>query len=138
MSDFESDFETMKLPDRPDVAAPDGSDVRILPGLAGGGTAHFELPGGQTTLAVAHRTVEEIWYILGGRGEMWRRQGDREEVVALAPGVSLTIPLGTAFQFRAAGEEPLSAVAITMPPWPGPDEAYPVEGPWAATVRGTA
>ncbi len=133
-----SDFETMKLPARPDVAAPDGSDVRILPGLAAGGMAHFELPPGQTTLAVAHRGVEEIWYILGGRGEMWRRQGDREEVVALEPGVSLTIPLGTAFQFRALGEEPLSAVAITMPPWPGPDEAYPAEGPWAATVRGIA
>ncbi len=133
-----SDFETMKLPGRPDVAAPDGSDVRILPGLAAGGMAHFELPPGQTTLAVAHRGVEEIWYILGGRGEMWRRQGDREEVVALEPGVCLTIPLGTAFQFRAAGEEPLSAVAITMPPWPGPDEAVPVEGPWAATVRGIA
>ena len=129
-----SDFETMKLPDRPDVAAPDGSDVRILPGLAGGGMAHFELPPGKTTLAVAHRTVEEIWYILSGRGEMWRKQGDREEIVALEPGVSLTIPLGTAFQFRCPGDEPLQAVAVTMPPWPGPDEAVPADGPWKATV----
>jgi mannose-6-phosphate isomerase-like protein (cupin superfamily) len=108
--------------------------VRILLGLAGGGMAHFELPPGQIAQAVVHRTVGEIWYVTGGRGEMWRRQGDREEVVALAPGVCLTIPLGTGFQFRSLGSEALSAVAITMPPWPGPDEAIPVEGPWKATV----
>jgi mannose-6-phosphate isomerase-like protein (cupin superfamily) len=38
--------------------------------------------------------------------------------------------VGTAFQFRSTGRTPLSAVAITMPPWPGPDEAYEVEGQW--------
>ena len=37
--------------------------------------AHFELPPGETSTAVAHRTVEEVWFFLGGRGEMWRRQG---------------------------------------------------------------
>jgi hypothetical protein len=25
-----------------------------------------------------------------------------------------------------------AAVAVTMPPWPGPDEAYEVTGPWPA------
>ena len=29
---------------------------------------------------------------------------------------------------------PLSFVAITMPPWPGMEEAAPVAGPWAPTV----
>ena len=94
----------------------------------------FALPPGETSRAVTHRTVEEIWYFLEGRGEMWRRQGDREEVVAVEPGVCLTIPLGTHFQFRALGDRPLSALGVTMPPWPGPDEAVPVEGPWAATL----
>jgi len=129
-----TEFQTRKLPADPDVSAPDGSDVRILLALAGGSMAHFELAPGQTTLAVTHRTVEEIWYVLGGRGEMWRRQGGREEVVALEPGLCLTIPLGTDFQFRAHGEEPLRAVAITMPPWPGPDEAVAAEGPWVPTI----
>ena len=129
-----ADFDTMKLPDRPDIAAPDGSDVRILLGLAGGGMAHFELPPGQTTQAVTHRTVEEIWYITGGRGEMWRNQSDREEIVSLAPGVCLTIPLGAGFQFRSLGREPLSAVAVTMPPWPGAGEAVPIDGPWVPTI----
>jgi mannose-6-phosphate isomerase-like protein (cupin superfamily) len=128
------DFETVQLPATPDVVAPDGSDARLLPQLAGGSLAHFTLAPGVTSRAVAHRTVEEIWFVLGGSGEMWRASGDRDEVVAMAPGVALTIPLGTRFQFRATGREPLTAVAVTMPPWPGPDEAVAVDGPWTPTA----
>jgi len=120
----------MKLPEKRTVVAPDGSDVRVLLGLKGGGMAHFELAAGKTSKAVVHRTVEEIWYVVSGRGEMWRRQGDREEVVALEPGTCLTIPLGTQFQFRSF--ETLAAVAITMPPWPGEGEATIVPGKWPA------
>jgi mannose-6-phosphate isomerase-like protein (cupin superfamily) len=130
------EFNTKKLPVGPDVTAPDGSDVRILLGLAGGGMAHFELAPGETSTAVAHRTVEEIWFVVAGRGEMWRKQGEREEVTPLEPGMCLTIPLGTHFQFRALGAAPLSAVAVTMPPWPGEGEAYAVAGRWEASVRG--
>ena len=127
-------FATKRLPAMPDAIAPDGSAVRVLLALAGGSLAHFELPAGTTSRAVAHRTVEEIWYFLGGRGEMWRRLGDQEEVVAVGPGVCITIPAGTRFQFRALGDEPLAAVGVTMPPWPGDDEAYEVPGIWQATA----
>src|SRR5215831_14219924 len=96
--------------------------------------AHFVLAPGQVSTAVTHRTVQEIWFVLSGRGEMWRRQGDREEIVALTAGVCLTIPLGTAFQFRALGDAPLAAVAVTMPPWPGDGEAATVTGAWPPTV----
>jgi mannose-6-phosphate isomerase-like protein (cupin superfamily) len=126
-------FETRRLPARPDARAPDGAEVRVLPRLAGGSLAHFELGPGRVSRAVTHRSVEEIWYVLGGRGEMWRRQGDRASVVALEPGVSVTIPLGTHFQFRAIGPGPLAAVAITMPPWPGAEEAVEVPGAWPPT-----
>ncbi len=129
-----SDFATKRLSADADVAAPDGSDVRILLGLAGGGAAHFQLAPGKTSRAVTHRTVEEIWFFVGGRGEMWRRQGDREEVVAVEPGVCLTIPLGTRFQFRALAGEPLAAFGVTMPPWPGDGEAIVVNGKWPPTV----
>ena len=125
-------FDTVRLPDERDAAAPDGSDVRVLLRLGRGGMAHFELGASRTSRAVAHRTVEEIWYILSGRGEMWRRQGDRQETVILRPGTCLSIPLGTHFQFRAAAAAPLAAVAVTMPPWPGQDEVYEVTGPWPA------
>jgi mannose-6-phosphate isomerase-like protein (cupin superfamily) len=127
-------FETLALTAAPLVKAPDGSDVRPLLSLAGGSLAHFELAAGKTSLAVVHRTVEEIWFVIGGRGEMWRERAEQEELVTLAPGVSLTVPLGVEFQFRSFGPEPLNIVAITMPPWPGEREAYIVEGKWLPSV----
>jgi mannose-6-phosphate isomerase-like protein (cupin superfamily) len=128
-----TDFSTKRLPVARDTVAPDGSDVRVLLQLKGGGMAHFELGPGKVSRAVAHRTVEEIWFFLSGRGEMWRKQGAREEVVPVEPGVCLTIPCGTHFQFRSFGYEPLAAVGVTMPPWPGDGEAYEVVGTWDAT-----
>jgi mannose-6-phosphate isomerase-like protein (cupin superfamily) len=129
-----TDFAAKPLPTAADVLAPDGSEVRILLGLAGGGMAHFRLAPGQVAKAVTHRSVEEIWYILAGRGRMWRKSAAGEAVIDLAPGLCLTIPLGTRFQFRCDGEAALDAVAITMPPWPGADEAVIVDGPWPPTV----
>lgn len=128
-------FASMRLPENPTVVAPDGSDVRVLLALGGGSMAHFELAAGVVSDAVTHRTVEEIWYVLAGRGQMWRKQDSREEIVDLVPGLCLSIPLGTHFQFRAAADSPVSAVGITMPPWPGMDEAVAVPGPWEATKR---
>lgn len=129
-----SDFATMRLPANPTVVAPDGSDVRVLLGLPAGSMAHFELAAGQVAQAVMHRTVDEVWFVLAGRGQMWRKQGEREESVTLEPGVCLTIPVGTHFQFRASPAESVSAVAITMPPWPGEGEAILVSGPWVPSV----
>jgi mannose-6-phosphate isomerase-like protein (cupin superfamily) len=48
--------------------------------------------------------------------------------------VCLTIPLGTHFQFRAFGPESLTALGVTMPPWPGEGEAVRVQGKWEPTV----
>ena len=129
-------FETKRLPTARDAVAPDGSDVRILLGLSAGGMAHFQLAPGETSVPVAHRTVEEIWYFLAGRGEMWRRLDDHEEVVAVEPGVCITIPLRTHFQFRSFEGEALAAVGVTMPPWPGEGETYKVQGNkgWKATI----
>ena len=130
-----TEFATRLLPLEPDVVAPDGSDVRVLLRTEKCSMAHFELAAGRASDPIRHRTVEEIWYVLAGSGEMWRRQGAREEVVALVPGTCVTVPLGTHFQFRAAGPGPLSAVGVTMPPWPGADEAIPVEGKWRRDER---
>ena len=70
----------------------------------------------------------------GGRGGMWRKQNDREEVVPVEPDVCLTIPRGTHFQFRSFGNGSLTAVGVTMPPWPGDSESYAVEGKWVPTA----
>jgi mannose-6-phosphate isomerase-like protein (cupin superfamily) len=125
---------TMMLPRVHGVLAPDGSEVRILLSLAGGSMAHFLLPAGQVSRAVRHRTVEEIWYVLSGSGEMWRSADGGEEITPLSSGTCLTIPTGSTFQFRSTGAEPLTAVAITMPPWPGEGEAETGEGRWTPTV----
>ncbi len=127
-------FETMPLGVEADATAPDGTAVRLLPRLAGGSMAHFELPAGAVSHAVTHRTVEEIWYVLSGRGILWRRSAEVERIELIGPGVAVTIPLGVAFQFRAEEAAPLAFLAITMPPWPGMEEAVAVEGPWTPTV----
>jgi mannose-6-phosphate isomerase-like protein (cupin superfamily) len=132
-------FLTKSLPVMPDAKAPDGSDVRVLVWHAGGGMAHFELAPGQTSKAVTHRTVEDIWFFTAGRGQMWREQGGESEIVDVFPGVCLTIPLDTHFQFRSGDSEALAALGVTMPPWPGEGEAIPVQGPWppSATREGS-
>ena len=127
-------FETKKIGAAPDAVAPDGSEVRLLGSLARGSMAAFRLRPGAVSRAVAHRTVEEIWCFTGGRGRVWRKLGDREEIVDVTPGVSITIPTGTHFQFRCDGDEPLEAVAVTMPPWPGAEEAFTVAGFWEPIV----
>ena len=127
-------YETKTLGSAIDATAPDGTAVRLLLSLAGGSMAHFELPAGAVSHAVMHRTVEEIWFVVGGSGSIWRRQEGAERIDPLAPGTSLTIPLGTAFQFRAESGSALAFIAITMPPWPGMDEALTAHGPWTPTV----
>jgi mannose-6-phosphate isomerase-like protein (cupin superfamily) len=127
-------FTTTHIDTAPKVTAPDGSEVAILAAASRGSMATFTLPPGAVSKPVAHRTVEELWYFVSGRGRMWRRLGDSEEIVEVGPGVSLAISAGTRFQFRCDGGEPLVAVGVTMPPWPGADEAYPVAGAWEATA----
>ena len=177
-----------------DVLAPDGSEIRLLAQTGRGSMVHCTLPPGRVSVAVAHRTVEEVWYCLEGAGQVWRRlegagnvrqppdgtgqerqlngtgrerqrlegtgqdyrrpEGagqDRrgqdgasrdwqqpdgvERIVDVAPGVSLSIPVGARFQFRNTGDRPLRFIIVTMPPWPGEQEAYPVPGRWPTEGR---
>jgi mannose-6-phosphate isomerase-like protein (cupin superfamily) len=129
-----SAFATKVIAKAPDAIAPDGSEVRLLGASSRGSMAAFRLASAAVSRAVAHHTVEEIWYFIAGRGQMWRRLGEAEEVTEVGLGVSVTIPTGMHFQFRCDGGEPLEAVAVTMPPWPGTDEAYPVAGKWEPAV----
>ena len=119
-------FDTKPLPVSPDAVAPDGSNVRVLLRLDRGGMAHFELAPAQTSKAVTHASVEEIWFFVSGCGQMWRSQDGHDEIIDVSPGVCLTIPVGTHFQFRSLGDEALAAIGVTMPPWPGEGEAIEV------------
>jgi len=121
---------TRALGDPVDAIAPDQSEIRFLAQVQAGSMVHCRLPVGGVSLAVTHRTVEELWYVLSGQGELWRQQGEQQQVVTLQAGLSLSIPLGTHFQFRNTGLEPLQFIIVTMPPWPGADEAVRVPDYW--------
>jgi mannose-6-phosphate isomerase-like protein (cupin superfamily) len=126
-------LQTVPLPEVYDVLAPDTSEIRLLGRVAGASMAHGTLPPGGVSLAVVHRTVEEIWYVLEGEAEIWRKLGNVEATIAARAGTSITIPVGTHFQFRTVGPEPFRFIMCTVPPWPGEDEAARVPDHWPAS-----
>ena len=124
-------FESKRVSSNFDLLAPDGSEIRLLHQLESASVVHCSLPAGLVSIPVRHRTVEEVWFFLAGQGQVWRVQGDSEQVLDVSPGISLTIPLGTEFQFRNSGDVPLEFLITTAPPWPGEDEAVLLDsGPW--------
>jgi mannose-6-phosphate isomerase-like protein (cupin superfamily) len=116
----------------PDAIAPDGSEIYLRVGSPEGATraglCEVRLPAGAVSRPVRHRSVEEIWYVLGGEGAVWRcAPGGEAGVVTVRSGDALVIPTGWRFQFRAGPGAPLRFLCYTAPPWPGPDEAVPAE-----------
>lgn len=113
------------MPPRPDALAPDGSEVYFLVTDARRASlVRVRLPAARTSRAVRHRSVEEIWYVLSGRGRVWRLSPEGEHsTVEVGPGSVLTIPTGWAFQFQAASDADLWFLCYTSPPWPGNEEA---------------
>jgi len=116
----------------PDAIAPDGSEIRLLAAPAHGATraslCEVRLGPGAVSRPVRHRSVEEIWYVITGRGQVWRCPPDSAaDPIDVSPGDTLVIPTGWRFQFRAAPSGELRFLCYTSPPWPGPDEAEPVE-----------
>jgi mannose-6-phosphate isomerase-like protein (cupin superfamily) len=99
-----------------------------------GDMIHSTVPPGQVNRATVHATVSEFWHVLSGEGQIWRRDGTREETADLRSGVTIDIPVGTAFQYRCTGGEPLQFICVSMPPWPGAHEATIIEGPWQPTA----
>ena len=118
-----------------DTTAPDGSEIRLLVdrrhGAGRASLCEVTLPAGRVSRPVWHRTVEEVWYVLEGRGFVWRCPPNAEskgvEPISVLPGDALAIPTGWAFQFSAAPGQPLRFLCYTAPPWPGPDEAQPAK-----------
>ncbi len=123
-------MDTRILPREYTVLAPDGSEIRELVAIEGGSMVHCTLPPGAVSMAVKHLTVEEVWYVTQGRGQVWRKRESAESVVDMEPGLSLTIETGTHFQFRNTGGGDLCIIIVTMPPWPGEHEAVRVEDYW--------
>ena len=122
------------LPAEPDAKSPAGADIRFIMDGTAGNMIHSTVPPGQINRAAVHATVSEFWYVLEGEGEIWRKDEREERVTSLAPGVSVDVPVGTAFQYRNVGKTPLKFICIDVPPWPGDHEASAVVGPWEPSI----
>lgn len=126
------------------IIAPDGSEVRLLLTEEHHATrcsvVEVSIGAGAVSRPVQHRSVEEAWYVIEGDGEVWRcppgRSAEQVQPVAVSAGDALVIPTGWAFQFRGGQNEGLRFICVTMPPWPGMDEAVEIEkgGFWPPTL----
>ncbi len=125
-------METLRLEEAVVVTAPDGCMVLPLLSYPSGSLAHCTLALGGVWAAVRHRVIQEIWYFISGSGDVWRCEpaSGEEQFVAVAPGVTLTIPEGVEFQFRNTGADALVFLCFTMPAWPGEEVATVVPGKW--------
>jgi mannose-6-phosphate isomerase-like protein (cupin superfamily) len=122
------------LPDEANGKSPAGADIRFLMHGTTGNMIHSTVPPHQTNRATVHATVSEFWYVLEGHGEIWRDDGDESNITVLVPGISIDIPVGTAFQYRNVSDVELKFICISMPPWPGESEALFVENIWQPTI----
>jgi mannose-6-phosphate isomerase-like protein (cupin superfamily) len=127
-------MKTSILPDQPDAKSPAGADIRFLMDGETGNMIHSTVPPRQVNRATVHATVNEFWYVLAGRGEIWRDNGVESCVTVLVPGTTIDICAGTAFQYRNSSDKELKFICIAMPPWPGDSEASYVDGIWRPTV----
>ena len=127
-------MQTRLFPSSANGRSPAGAEIRYLIEGETGSMIHATVPPGQVNRATVHATVSEFWHVLSGKGRIWRRDDTGEETTVLEPGVSIDIPVGTAFQYRCTGVDPLQFLCISMPRWPGDEEATVIDGPWKPTA----
>jgi hypothetical protein len=87
-------MKTTILPEHPAAKSPAGADIRFVIACEAGNMIHSTVPPQQVNRATMHATVSELWFVLEGRGEIWRDDGDESCVTALVPGTSVDIPVG--------------------------------------------
>ena len=106
----------------PPVTAPDGIvvypiDLTLCVNLA---LAEGDIQPGHTYGIHAHRTIEQVTYVLSGRIRAIThdpQSGQTHEVHAVAGESVITLP-GHSLQFAAAGDTPARVLFITSPPYP--------------------
>jgi hypothetical protein len=91
--------------------------------------AAFRLVPGAASRAVAHRRCRGDLVCRARRRADAAQIGGAEEIA-----VSRAILAGMHFRLCNDGAGPLDIIAVTMPPWPGDDEACAAEKKWPTTV----
>ena len=128
-------MKTTILPEHPNAKSPAGADIRYLMDSESANMIHSTVPPHQVNRATVHATVSEFWYVLEGRGEIWREDDVESCITTLLPGTVIDIPVGTKFQYRNLTDVDLKFICVTMPPWPGEEEATFVKGVWKPTIK---
>src|SRR6188508_2203145 len=111
-------MQTRSIPSTPDARSPAGAEIRYLMEGKTGNMIHSTVPPGQVNRATVHATVSEFWHVLSGEGQIWRRDSTGEDTTVLETGISIDIPVGTAFQYRCNGVDPLQFLCVSMPRCP--------------------
>jgi mannose-6-phosphate isomerase-like protein (cupin superfamily) len=106
-------MKTTLLREKPDAKSPAGADIRFIMDGESGNMIHSTVPPHQINRATVHATVSEFWFVLEGRGEIWRDDGVGRCITDLVPGTSIDIPAGTAFQYRNVSDQELK---VTIQP----------------------
>lgn len=127
-------MKTTRLPEKADDKSPAGAAIRYMMDGATGNMIHSTVPPRQINRATVHASVSEFWYVLEGQGEIWRDDGRESSVTSLTAGTAIDIPVGTAFQYRNISDSDLKFICVSMPRWPGDQEATFIEGIWQPTV----
>ena len=112
-------WKIKQLSKNPENIAVDTAEIRKVFAEEEASVVHCTLPPKAVSVATRLVDIHEIWYFIAGRGCIWLKEeeeakGEEKEV---GPGTCLTIPAGVHFQYRALGEDPLTFLCVTMPPF---------------------
>jgi mannose-6-phosphate isomerase-like protein (cupin superfamily) len=98
----------------------DGSTIRELMHTAAQSLAEATLAPGQQTERHYHAASEELYYLVGGEGEM-EIDGERSPVTV---GDAILIPPGAWHQITATGESELRFLCCCAPPYTHADTFF--------------
>jgi mannose-6-phosphate isomerase-like protein (cupin superfamily) len=111
-------MEKVRPEQRESFITADGSSIRELVGIPSGNASQQSVaeatvpPGGQT-VEHYHRTTEEVYLFIRGRGRI--RLGDEEAEVR--DGDTVVIPPGVTHKLFNEGSEPLVLLCCCAPPY---------------------
>jgi mannose-6-phosphate isomerase-like protein (cupin superfamily) len=116
-------WKIKQLSKTPDAIAVDTAEIRKVFAEDEASVVHCTLPPNAVSVATRLVDIQEIWYFMEGRGRIWLKEEDEDEgqEKEVGPGTCLTIPAGVHFQYHTLGEDFLTFLCVTMPPFRSPE-----------------